>query len=306
MKGIVGFVDELGRSRRCAATSEGTKPMGNLRLLAAAASAVILATPSARAADLGPPPPTCATAPMMPGCQPIVEYSGWYLRGDIGMSNQRVSSLDNVVNAGTTVTTQFLTFDSAPIFDIGIGYQLNNWLRFDFTGEYRANAHFHGQQVASFGAIILPDDYHASKHEWLFLANAYLDLGTWWNLTPFVGVGIGGSYNTISSFTDIGATQVGATILSTTYGAEGSKWNFAWAAYAGLSYQVTPTFAVEMSYRYLSLGGATTGPTNSFDGQTVVNGTPFVFKDLTSQDVRIGFRWMFMEPPPPPPLMRRG
>ncbi len=61
-----------------------------------------------------------------------------------------------------------------------------------------------------------------------------------------------------------------------------------------------------MSYRYLDLGDATTGPTNSFDGVTVVNGTPFQFKDLTSQDVRLGFRWMFAPPPPPPPLMRRG
>jgi opacity protein-like surface antigen len=244
--------------------------------------------------------------PTAPGCAvPVAEYSGWYLRGDIGMSNQSVSSLNNVVSPGTTVTTPFLTFDSAPIFDIGIGYQLNNWLRFDATAEYRANAHFHGQQIATFGAIILPDDYNASKNEWLFLANVYVDLGTWWNVTPFVGVGIGGSYNTIKSFTDVGATQAGATILSTTYGGDASKWNFAWAAYAGLSYQVTPTFAVEMSYRYLSLGDATTGPTNSFDGVTVVNGTPFVFKDLTSQDVRIGFRWLFAEPPPLP-LQRRG
>jgi hypothetical protein len=30
-----------------------------------------------------------------------------------------------------------------------------------------------------------------------------------------------------------------------------------------------------------------------------------VFKDLTSQDVRIGFRWLFAEPPPLP-LQRRG
>jgi opacity protein-like surface antigen len=280
--------------------------MGNTRLLAAAAAVVLLGMPAAHAADLGPPPPSCSTMPTAPGCAPpVAEYSGWYLRGDIGMSNQSVSSLNNVVSPGTTVTTPFLTFDSAPIFDVGIGYQINNWLRLDATAEYRANAHFHGQQIASFGGIILPDDYNASKNEWLFLANVYVDLGTWWNITPFVGVGIGGSYNTIKSFTDVGATQAGATILSTTYGADASKWNFAWAAYAGLSYQVTPTFAVEMSYRYLSLGDATTGPTNSFDGVTVVNSTPFVFKDLTSQDVRIGFRWMFAEPPPPP-LQRRG
>jgi opacity protein-like surface antigen len=276
--------------------------MGNTRLLAAAAAVVLLAMPAARAADLPPlmPPPMYHQAP-------VAEYSGWYLRGDIGMTNQSVGSLDNVVSPGTTVSTKFLTFDSAPFFGVGLGYQLNNWLRFDVTGEYRANAHFHGQQVATFGSIILPDDYHASKSEWLFLANAYVDLGTWWCVTPFVGAGVGGSYNKISSFTDIGATQVGATILSTTYGNDASKFNFAWAVYAGLAYQVTPSFTVELAYRYLNLGSATTGPTNSFDGVTVVNGTPFQFNNITSQDIKLGVRWMFGEPPPPPPpLMRKG
>jgi opacity protein-like surface antigen len=275
--------------------------MGNSRLLAAAATAALFAIPAAHAADLPPLPPAYAPPP--------IQTSGWYLRGDIGITNQSVNSLDNVVSPGTTVSTKFLTFDASPSFGVGVGYQLNNWLRFDVTGEYRANAHFHGQQVAQFGAIILPDDYNASKNEWTFLANAYVDLGTWWCVTPFVGAGIGGSYNTITSFVDQGATQAGlggGSILSTTYGADHSKWSFAWALYAGLAYQVTPNFTVELAYRYLNLGGASTGPTNSFDGVTVVNGTPFEFKDLTSQDVRLGVRWMFGDPPPPPPLMRKG
>jgi len=34
-----------------------------------------------------------------------------------------------------------------------------------------------------------------------------------------------------------------------------------------------------------------TGPTNSFDGTTVVNATPFNFGTITSQDVMLGFRW---------------
>jgi len=94
-----------------------------------------------------------------------------------------------------------------------------------------------------FGTVILPDDYTASKSEWLFLANGYVDLGTWWHVTPFIGAGIGTSRNTISSFTDIGATQAGlggGSILSTTYGENASKWQLAYAAYAGLAYEVAP------------------------------------------------------------------
>jgi opacity protein-like surface antigen len=216
------------------------------------------------------------------------------------------------VAPGTSVGTKFLQFDSAPLFSLGGGYQFNNWLRVDVTGEYRGNAHFHGQQIAVFSPVILPDDYNASKSEWLFLANAFVDLGTWWCVTPFIGAGIGTSRNTISSFVDIGATQAGlggGSILSTTYAETASKWNLAWALYAGLSYKVTPGLSLELMYRYVDLGKAHTGPTNSFDGVTIVNAPPFQFGTITSQDVMLGFRWNLSDPEPPivaPPLIRKG
>ena len=128
-------------------------------------------------------------------------------------------------------------------------------------------------------------------------------------MTPFIGAGIGTSRNTISSFVDIGATQAGATILSTTYADTASKWNLAWALYAGLAYKVTPGLSLELTYRYVDLGSATTGNTNSFDGVTIVNGSPFDFGTITSQDVMLGFRWNLGEPEPPvmaPPLIRKG
>ena len=277
--------------------------MSSFKKFAMASAVASLAVTTANAADL----------PLAPAPIPVVqEFSGWYLRGDIGMTNQSVKSLSDYVSPGTSVGTKFLTFDSAPLYALGGGIQFNNWLRFDVTGEYRGKAQFHGQQVAQFGSIILPDDYSASKSEWLFLANAYVDLGTWWCVTPFIGAGIGTTRNTISSFTDIGATQAGlggGSILSTTYGENASKWNLAWAAYAGLAYKVTPGLSLELTYRYVNLGSATTGLTNSFDGVTVVNAPPFNFGTITSQDVMLGFRWNLGEPEIPvvaPPLVRKG
>jgi opacity protein-like surface antigen len=271
--------------------------MSSFKIFATASAAAGLAVTAANAADLLLPPPP-----------PPPVFSGWYLRGDIGMTNQKVNSLGNAVAPGTSVGTEFLTFDSAPLYSLGGGYQFNDWLRVDVTGEYRGNAHFHGQQIAKFGPVILPDDYNASKSEWLFLANAFVDLGTWWHVTPFLGAGIGTSRNTISSFVDIGATQAGlggGAILSTTYGDNASKWFMAWAAYAGLAYKVTPDFSVELMYRYVDLGKADTGPTNSFDGVTIVNGHAFNFGTITSQDVMLGLRWTFLDPElvVPPPLL---
>ena len=276
--------------------------MRSTRMLAAAIAAVFLAMPVARAADL---------PPLAPQFHPVPEFSGWYLRGNVGMTNQRVKSLDLVplpaAFANDTLSTPFLNFDSSSFFGMGVGYQFNQWLRADVTGEYRSKAHFHGQIVDKAGGITLPDDFTASKSEWLFLANAYVDLGTWWCVTPFVGAGIGTSRNSIHNFMDFGATMSGTggtPIISTTYFEDASKWNFAWALYAGLAYQVTPAFTIEFAYRYVDLGKATTGRPRAFDG-TVIPTSPFVFNGLTSNDFMLGLRWRLGEPDMMP-LMRKG
>ncbi len=277
--------------------------MSTSKLLATAAAAVVIAMPAARAADLPPlPPPYLQRAPI------IQEFSGWYLRGDIGFSNQEVGKLFNVLeNApGITVQRNGLGFDAAPLFGLGLGYQWNSWLRFDVTGEYRGKANFHALDIVSFtgcGGPCSTDEYRASKSEWLFLANAYVDLGTWWNFTPFIGAGIGTSRNKISSFLDVCTTCPGGGVALAD---DTATWNFAWAAHAGLAYRVTPAVTLEFAYRYVSLGNALSGDLRTFNGiNNVVN--PMEFRDITSHDFKFGVRWMLFEPEQPlPPLIRKG
>jgi opacity protein-like surface antigen len=271
--------------------------MGSVKLLAATGAAVLLTMTAAKAADLPaflPPPPP-----------PPVEFGGWYLRGDIGFSNQQVKNLFNVLNndPGVSVRTVDASFDAAPFFGLGVGYRLNNWLRFDVTGEYRGSANFHGLEIVSFnGTVIGTDEYRARKSEWLVMTNAYVDLGTWWCVTPFIGAGIGASYNKISSFTDINTPNLGVA-----YAPDSAKWNFAWALHAGLGYQVTPGLTLELAYRYLNLGDAQSGDIITFDG-TNNRFNPEHFNTLTSHDIKLGVRWMLEPelPPPPPPLMSKG
>lgn len=277
--------------------------MRSVSKLIAAGAASLIST-AAFAADMPsimPPPPLYATPP-------IEDFGGWYLRGDIGMSNQKVGSLYNVLNTapGTTVTPVHYDFDSGMTFGGGAGYQFNSWFRMDLTGEYRGKASFHGLEVISNGGVIIgTDEYRGNKSEWLVLANAYADLGTWWCVTPFVGVGIGGSRNTIANFTDVNTPNAGVA-----YGATASKWNFAYAAYAGLAYKVNNSFTVELAYRYLNMGDGVTGDLTTYTGvNNVFN--PTTFRDITSQDVRLGVRWS-LEPAPAapapmlPPLIRKG
>ncbi|WP_458757873.1 outer membrane protein [Afipia sp. TerB] len=266
------------------------------------AGALALMSSAAMAADLPIAPP-----PMY--VPPPADFGGWYLRGDIGFSNQQVKSLDNALYyaPGTSVVHQGLGFDTAGIYGIGAGYQFNNWFRADITGEYRGNANFHGADLVSFNGVQTGvDNYGGSKSEWLFLANAYADLGTWWCITPFVGVGIGTSRNTISGFTDTGLSVGGPSLA---YAASASKWNFAWAVHAGLAYKVSPNLTMELAYRYVDLGDALTGDIIAFDGTNAIN-NPMTFKHITSHDLKLGVRWAIdPEPaylPPPPPLVTKG
>ena len=261
--------------------------MRHIQVLAVAATTVLSAT-ACLAADRAP----VMYPPIVP--PPVVEsFSNWYLRGDIGMTNQMVGSLDNVLFPGTAnLVIRDKNFESGMLVGIGAGYQWNNWLRTDVTGEYRGETGFHGLDTwTDGGGNPRFNNYTAKKSEWLFLANAYLDLGTWWRITPFVGAGVGMAHVTIHSFRDAGTTGGGGSpTMAFAYPA--SKWNFAWAAHAGLAYNVTKNFTVELAYRYVHLGNGLSGDIIAFDGtNTVYN--PMEFKNLSSHDIKLGMRWAF-------------
>jgi opacity protein-like surface antigen len=247
---------------------------------------------------------------------PPADFGGWYLRGDIGFSNQSVKSVRNTNDALYANNLSFgqqTGFDTGGIFDLGVGYRFNNWFRADVTGQYRGRTNFHGLDLVSYpmggGAVGYgADTYNGSKSEWLFLANAYFDLGTWWCVTPFIGAGIGASRVTVANFTDLGtnylaAGGVGPGLVSA---ATGSQWNFAWAAHAGLAYQVSPNLTLELAYSYVNLGNGVTGNAWAFDYSA--GGHVFKFNDITSHDLKVGVRWNLDAPMPmyAPPLVTKG
>jgi opacity protein-like surface antigen len=233
------------------------------------------------------------------------EFTTWYLRGDIGMTNQRVKKLENkLIPANANHVSA--DFDSSMLFGLGVGFQFNNWLRFDVTGEYRGKSDFTGLDIIGSGTNRITDEYRAKKDEWLFLANAYADLGTWWCLTPFVGAGIGFARVTVSDFTDICTTcQSGSPPVSApgvAFADTASQWNFAYALHAGLAFQASNNTTIELAYRYVSLGDGITGDTITYLGGNKIN-NPTTFKDITSHDLKLGVRFTCCDDQPaaPPP-----
>jgi opacity protein-like surface antigen len=260
--------------------------MVRVRLLICAAAAATVST-MASAADMPQPMP-----------QPQYSYQpiplvmaqpegAWYLRGDIGVgitSNLEFIFIQNPLNNSDFAIRHAAMADTV-FFDGGVGYEWNNWLRFDVTAEYRSKSAINAFGTFTCGGgCVEGDQFTASLKSTIVLANAYVDLGTWNCLTPFIGFGIGGAWNTFDDLVDLGVGTSGNGI-----GTNASKLNFAWALHAGLAYNVTQNFTVELAYRYLNYGSVT----DELFCQGGCNPDSFRLQNLTSQDFMLGMRWRF-------------
>ena len=250
------------------------------------AIAAAFATSAARAADYSQPPPQPYIIQQPP---PMLETvsSGWYLRGDIGMSIQNKANLEYLRNPANNFAFAFdyNSIANTQFIGLGAGYEFNNWLRFDVTGEYRGKTQVNARGVYD-RTTMQGDSYQGYLKSWVFLANAYVDLGTWNCFTPFVGVGVGGAYNTLSDFVDNGIGQTGVG-----FGRNPSEWHFAYALHAGVAYNVNKNFKVELAYRYLNYGSIT----DTIDCVGGCNPDSYKFGNLSSHDIKLGFRWTCCE-----------
>ena len=268
--------------------------------------------------------------------EPVEWGEGWYLRGDIGWQNVQlpavtgdfatIRGIDNIVSGG-----------------IGGGYQFNDWLRADLTVDrsvFRMNRALDAVWCP-YGAVPLngtnadgdtiPVGIFANPAETCaprakgtlnrtsFLVNGYLDLGHYRGFTPYVGAGLGASYNQGSSSLIYYRTSDGApwgpdlttpdgAVPLWIYGAPGpnggavpwpiqipfgptnwnryaekKSWAFAWNVMAGFSYDIQDNLKLDIGYRYLNAGTYTSLP-----GYWTLR--PPVTGSITAQEVRVGLR----------------
>lgn len=252
------------------------------------AIASALMSGAAYSADLIPPP--------VVEFEPEYEIGGnLYLRGYVGFTNQEVDELDPS-RLGTFTELEILhaRFESGGLFGGAIGYRVNNWFRADISAEYRMRTAFDG--LDRYNEDADPDwegtnQYTADKSEFLVMANAFIDLGTYHGITPYIGAGAGASYTMIHDLTD---TNVTATPTNVAYADSNGEWSFAWALHAGLGYEVNERLTLDFGYRYLHIGDAESGDVEPWSAPGSPD-TPVLFNDLTSHDFTLGFRWNFGE-----------
>ena len=254
-----------------------------LRLCILAAALTLAATVTARAADYPqpPPPPQPIYVPPPQEC-----CDTWYLRGFIGTGLNGNYNLE--YTTVTDATLQHSDISDTYFIGAGIGYNFNEWLRFDVTGEYRAKSRVYAFVTYPPGGL---DEYQGYLRSWVFLANGYIDLGTWDCWTPFVGAGIGGAYNNLVDFTDVNPNG------GYGFGRNPSNWNLAWALYAGVAYNVSKNFKIDLTYRYLNYGSIT----DTIDCSVTCTHDSFKFDKLYSHDIMLSLRWTCCDVAPPPP-----
>ncbi|MBV9077489.1 MAG: porin family protein, partial [Methylobacteriaceae bacterium] len=251
-------------------------------------------TTTARAADLLPPPP-------LPDAPLIEDFGGgWYLRGDVGvglLQTRGTLAVDASVPPVPYVAGQdyFKLQDrlSDQVFvGAGIGYQVNSWLRFDATGEYRTKADWSFVAVDLPVCVGCPVGGNLTTGQFssaVFLANAYFDLGHWYGITPFIGGGVGVASHKFTSVLDTGVgTSTGG--LAGVQGGLGlgrarEKTNLAYALYAGLGYDVSSNLKLELAYRYLNMGDVESGSVGCLPDCGLR--TIYKVRDLESHDIKL-------------------
>lgn len=240
---------------------------------------------TANAADLLPPP----VVEPVPIPEPIAARE-FYLKSFIGISNQGIDTISNSIIDSGQFTIIDHNFDSAPFIGLGVGFYHSDRFRFDVTGEYRGKSDFTGLDAflsPGVGPGTSTNEYTAIKSEWLFLANAFWDVGTFRGITPYVGAGIGTAAVTIDNFKDVNLVSNGLAFASAN-----TEWNFAWALHTGFSYEVADNLTFDFGYRYTYLGDGKTGTVRTYDPSLGVQPTT-TLEDIDSHDVMVGLRWNF-------------
>jgi opacity protein-like surface antigen len=195
--------------------------------------------------------------------------SGWYLRADIGYRwNNGGPSNSNITSERYTNS-----YDGT----VGFGYKYQ-WFRADVTYDRSGPT-----RVSAFTTVATDQPQFTAKiRSETVLVNGYVDFGTWGGFTPYVGGGVGVARLKSANYVDTTDSPSITGVMG-----QGTQQNFAWAAMAGVAYQIAPSWMVDVGFRHLDLGDVV-----SSDGAGSRTNA-MVFRNQTVNEARVGVRYLF-------------
>lgn len=278
-----------------------------------AAASIIAMGVSGTAALAADPATVMAATEVATGVADSLGLQGWYLRGDIGYSSVTATKMQ-VSRDG--VLDNYLSSQLAkrPVFTAGVGAHINSWLRADVTLSYRDNATLNGvysSAAAGRDPNVGREETRAKVSNLATLFNVYADLGSWSGFTPYIGAGVGVSRNKFANYSGTyfigpahpayGTVCPGGpwvapaveTCASPSRFANGTRTQLAWALMAGTAVEISPQIKLDLGYRYINYGKATSG-TDAVAAASVPPATiKLTTKDLDAHEFRFGLRYMF-------------
>ncbi len=222
---------------------------------------LVLPGTTARAADVGGYPALPVPLPPSEQVPNIEEFvSGWYLRGDVGYRFQQVQGAND-----STMDYSDNSIHDPVVLGFGVGWK-HDWFRTDLTADYGWRSEYSGTGSDGITSV------SADVDSFTVMGNAYVDFGTWYGLTPYIGAGIGGAYVTMANYQMSGVQTAGNY----------SRWNLAWSVMAGVSFTVGYSSIIDIGYRHVEMGDVLGGP----------DGNQLTLQNLTGDEIRIGFRYL--------------
>ena len=210
------------------------------------------------------------------GSSVAANASGWYVGGDLGYNN--TSDPDWTFTSGTHTTP----FDDGWVGALKVGRDLGAW-RAELEYSHRSN------DAGYFGPPGSMDPAKGSIRSNALMLNAYFDFAATGKVTPYLGVGVGGS--------KVEANDVRKDITGCCTGiVDDSDTVVSGQVMAGAAYEAAPNLDVTFEYRYFF------SQKPSFDYAVACSATDSISScgvvgqtsgDYRNHNVMVGLRYRF-------------
>lgn len=208
------------------------------------------------------------------------DMTGFYVAGKAGASFMTADSISNTTNGAAFDAGKTSEDDTVGAFGVAVGLNhkplMGCPIRTEIEYMYRSPFTYKTDQAFVTPGVQNSGEGGLTSQTLLF--NLFWDITTWNDLTPYVGGGLGAAFHHTES--RITASGFGMTASGTK---KQDNTDFAWQLGAGVGYNLTKNWKVDLGYRYMDMGEAEWGDKD----------IAHLTGDIAAHEVLLGIRYEF-------------